>query len=261
MCEPFHSITQFPAISQEEGRFTSPGDNLSVLLSQTLQAPIITHGLALRDNAVINVKSDPFSNLGVEIDEFVNFSRLGLGHSESMEVAGLSRRKVPQLPDDTRYEVAWWERRVRIDGHFKGGPKWVEQQAFKSAEKYAQLSSIGNLSIFRRFLEQTVRKTTASRRACYFMRVLESLLTVEGRQQLYYKLQQAMGGQKGVDAIWSMEKLDADMFDRCVSAMLGFTRKRHLLVPEWADDDSLWVRKSAKGNVLEQEMNNQILVP
>ncbi len=250
MCEPFHSITQFPALTEEQ-------DSLRPQLEAATQSPIVSYGLALRDNATIKVISDPYADLGVEIDEFVNYSKMGLGHSESL--ARLPARARRRLPQDTRYEVAWWERRVRIDGGFYGGPKYLEQQAMESAKKYAHLASIGSLPIFRRFLETTVRRTDEWRRFQYFQRVLENLLTAEGREQLARKLQAAIGGRKGASILDSLPLLDVPLFDRCVNAMMGFTRKRELMVSEWADDDALWVKKS-KGGIIEEVMDKQLLI-
>ncbi len=248
MCEPFHSITQFPALDDEQ-------DSIRPQLEAAIQLPIRSYGLLLRDDTIINVKADPFSKFGVEIDEFINYSKMGLGHSESLE--GLAAKARMRLPQDTRYETAWWERKVRIDGAFYGGPKYLEQQALQSAKVYAELSSIGNLSIFRRFLETTVRKTEKYRRFQYFRRVLDNLVNAKGREILNRKLQAAVGGNKGFNINLSLERLDEGLFERCISAMLGITRKRELLVPEWADDDSLWVKKS-KG-VLDDVMSQQII--
>jgi hypothetical protein len=199
MCEPFHSVVQYPT-DDDQG-----GDNQSRLM----------WGLG------------KIYDWGKKIGSFFHFSKLGSGHTESIEWA---KTKHLMLPDDTRYETAWWCRQTRIDGIFNGGASGDGRYALACAEQYSRTVVTGDLGKFRRFFETSIEKS--SRGYSYVEHFLDDMLTYQARDEVLKRCKQIWGTSPMLAFARHKKELTA--------LLLGYTRKRNLLVPEWADDDRLW---------------------
>lgn len=212
MCEPYHSINQFEDHDPE--------------------SPRAALGLMGKIRAV-----------GTKIRSWLHFSKVGAGHSEAL-AKGL--QSVLDNLRGTRWEVGWWDRSVKIDGDYYGELDPVGAEI--ACGKYANLSSIGHIQIFRRWFEPTL---AATNRGNGYISAFRSMLTKEGRTQFEAKIRH-IGGPGLVRSLtfWSTHELDP----RVIKAMLGMTRKRELLVPEWADDDKLWAPIS-------QDKESRLILP
>lgn len=153
---------------------------------------------------------------------------MGHGHSESIgKLTPLARRL---LPDDTKYEAQWWDRRFRLDGYFHG-PEWNKQCAFTAAKDYAERVSIGNLTTVRQFIEMSMRH---SERNYGYVQMFPQMLNRKGRDIFHEKMKRFKLAING----WGNYENEA--LDRVIKLMLGYTRQRNLLTVEWADDSALW---------------------
>lgn len=198
MCEPTHSIVQYP--DQDSGG--NPTDSIIKAI------PIET-----KDGGV-------WQWLRKKIGSWFHFSKLGNGHSEAIgKLTPFARRL---LPDDTKYEALWWNRTVKLDGRFYG-EEFDKDAALQATQTYAEGVSIGSLTSLRRFLEVSMLK---SERAYRYVEAFVQMLN-----------------KKGADAFNKLLKRYCfNVVDhRVIKFVLGFTRKRELLVPEWADDTKLWL--------------------
>jgi hypothetical protein len=182
-------------------------------------------------------------DFGKKIFSWLHFSKMGRGHSESLHSVGTSFLSLQY----TAYEARWWDRQVSLDGSFRGS-QIDKDLALDAATRYASAVSIGSLGAVRRFLEQSMKNT--DRPHVYLTRFLEEMLNKEGQDVLQLKLKKILRVKKLDDLIrcsrsgkvWSEETLASTL-----SAMLGVTRKRNLLVPAWADDARLWVPSGGGG--------------
>jgi hypothetical protein len=215
MCEPFHSIVQFPH-SDDHGP----------------TGPRIEAGARLAEKSGYGVLG-----WGKRILRWLHFSKMGAGHSETMQQRGLASRF---LPTQTNYEVAWWNRVTKLDGGFHVGHSIEKDEALECAEVYAKRVSIGDLGQIRRFLEQSLLKSENS--GGYLGRFLDGMLNQEGRGVISGKLRKILGSENLALSLsrYDRLKLVGPPLDGSIKVVLGATRKRGFLVPEWADDDLLW---------------------
>jgi hypothetical protein len=162
---------------------------------------------------------------------------MGAGHSGAMLQRGLASRF---LPTQTNYEVAWWNRVTKLDGRFYAGHSIERAEALECVDTYAKRVSIGDLGQIRRFLEQSLRKSENPNG--YLEKFLDSMLNQEGRGVISEKLRKVLGADNLMLALsrFSRCKLVGPPLDGSIKVVLGATRRRGFLVPEWADDDSLW---------------------
>lgn len=133
MCEPNHSIVQYPD-QDDRGNPTS-----------TMIDAIPSNGDGFFTWAKKKIKS------------WFHFSKLGKGHSEAMSTLSAWARQ--RLPEDTKYEAAWWARTVRLDGRYNGGHEFDAAEAFNAAHEYAHRVSLGNMTLLRQFLQGSIQKT------------------------------------------------------------------------------------------------------
>lgn len=204
MCEPYHSIVQYPERDEHDN---DQGPKISGLGARAL-------------DFMKKVKS------------WFHFSKMGSGHSEAIRA---NRVTDLWLPPDTRYEVAWWNRTVKRDGAYHGhGFDAVE--ALECAEQYAKSVSIGDLGQLRRFLSVSLVKTE---RPHSYVEQFRQILNPQGRRALDDKMKW-IGFDEGVGYRWRLLVISDQVRERIVKSLVGLTRKRHLLVPEWADDKTLW---------------------
>jgi len=198
MCEPSHSIVQYP--SQDDGG--SP------------TAPLM--------DAIEKCQPEGwFARLKKRIGGWFHFSKMGYGHSEALLLTPESRRR---LPTENRYEAWWWVRKVALDGQFFG-PDYEKVDALECATAYAHKVSVGNLTLWRQFIESSMR--LSKRPHSYETAFVDLMLTAKGRDAFKAKSVRVNKSR------WNLET--------AIKLILGFSRKRELLVPEWADDTKLWV--------------------
>lgn len=197
MCEPKHSIVQYPDDHDDDASGQS-------------YVKSILQGLG---------------QWGKRIGNWFHLSKMGKGHSEA--VGQVSKGSVWQIWDTlTNYECFWWDRKVELDGMFRG--KIDKETALSSAKEYAKQVSIGSLTSLRRFLEASIKQT--ERPTLYLQRFHSSFLNQRGKKDFERRL-------RVVDV--SIDKANLSK-DALTKLMLGYTRRRGLLVPAWADDVSLW---------------------
>jgi len=209
MCEPNHSIVQYPD-KDDDNNPTGPRID-------ALAPPVGTDG-------------GYWTKLKKKVDSWFHFSYLGLGHSETIGRISTTARWM--LPLDTKYEAQWWDRKVKLDGCYNGH-EFDKAEALESATVYASKISIGNLHTLRQFLETSMKKSEAPWRYIYNFPMM---LTPAGRDLLQDKLRSALHNKTN----WITSFQCQDNLDTIIKVMLGFTRKRNLLVPEWSDDGKLW---------------------
>lgn len=210
MCEPFHSINQFE-----------------------------DHGPSA--NALQRVLG-PIKNLGTRIRGWLHFSKVGAGHSEGLaKISGNS----DLCYYGTQYETAWWNRQTHLDGIYRG--ELASADALIAAEQYAMRSSIGHIQILRRFLEPTLKTTD---RGYGYFAVFRNMLTSKGKDILERKTIQVVGAEEYRKMSMYAWHSSSTLGTSLINAMMGITRKRELLIPEWADDDKLWLPASSKGSVI-----------
>jgi hypothetical protein len=182
MCEPYHSIKQFP----DDGP-----------------------------------RSWGIKQFAKKIGRWLHLSRMGSGHSGAMMCAttlSLGEYESFILPDSYDYEVAWWERIVRNDGQASR-----DIDAMAAAKTYADKTSIGSLHALRQFLKESIFKSS---RSSEYLHQFSEILVV-GERRKYHKKLKYLGNTIG-------------KINKQINMVLGYTRKRGLLVPEWADDAKLW---------------------
>lgn len=214
MCEPHHSINQF---DDEDGPRTG-------MLKGAIQ-------------------STPKSWMK-RIWDWLHFSRMGAGHSEAMRASGFTREYI--APDMTRYEVSWWDRSIKRDGTYYSSRRSEYNEALSAAEKYAHSVSIGDLQMLRRFLEDSLSLSPNPEMYVHYFR---KMLNKEGIKEMEAKCMFISGGknssaQSVMSRLASVNRLSPEglvLIKAATKMVCGLTRKRALLVPEWADDDTLWV--------------------
>lgn len=162
---------------------------------------------------------------------WMHLSKMGSGHSETLS-ARSNQAMYRYHTTMSLYEAHWWDRKVTRDG----GPNFGEPQ-FAAAKEYANMVSIGNLSQLRNFLEQSLSAT--DRREPYVGRFYENFLNSTGRAEFAAKFKELFK----VSRFSSFSSLTNIKTESLTKFMVGFTRKRKLIVPEWADDDKLWVKQ------------------
>ena len=207
MCEPNHSICQIFNPAEEQNRN-------ALLFGQALN---------------IAWKKD----IGV----FTHISKMGAGHHETANTHGLSA----WLDNFTGYEVSWWDRKCKLDGYINCPPEFKEESLL-AAHQYADMVSIGSLHSLRQFLEVSLQKTT---RPLMYTYNFEFILNEKGRNNFYSKYRQLLKlvNQRYIRFKGIKEVLSFTDRKTITKILLGYTRKREFLVPEWADDDKLWVKK------------------
>lgn len=203
MCEPFHSIVQYPD-QDNDGNPTS---------------------------GKIDVIPGMMAKWTKKIASWFHLSKMGFGHSETVALTPLGRSR---LPEPTRYEAAWWNRQTKIDGPFQGLHQFEASEALESAKIYSKAVSTGNLHTLRKFLEASLMNS--DRPLLYVHQALEGLFTTKGQNELHRKFKMC---KIPLEHIY--KTMDIHMRTTICGLMLGMTRNRKFLVSEWADDDKLWI--------------------
>ena len=213
MCEPCHSVVQYPDdFDDSDLPFGGQMDKETRLKSALGKAFGWTR----------------------KIGKWFHFSRFGAGHSRAtME----DSRSTLYLPTPTLYEGEWWHREFKLDGW---GAR-ADEVARGAAEAYHNASVMGNMSLFRRFLETSMVKTNHPRGAyAYVEAMLESVWTSEGVNKLLEKFRRVFGPHASPVNVMSRRSNEREV-GKAIKIVMGFTRKRELFLPHFADDDKLWV--------------------
>ena len=234
MCEPMHSIVQFPTEPPEP---PSRGGMATDVNLTVQQQPVKARPwnwpsgpqLCQKIEEALKWGEGKIGDMLKKIGDFFHLSKLGTGHSGSIHYI---HKETMWLPDDTRYEAAWWNRTVKLDGEFHGKEE-KRGLALASASEYAKLSSIGSLSTLRKFLEMSMKKTEYI--GMYIMKFIDGLIVGRHRNEVVNKVKMICDFRS-----WCRINVPAEKLDSLIRALLGFTRKRNYLAPEWADDSVLW---------------------
>ncbi len=233
MCEPSHSIVQYPVSDPETQEPIRDLVKTAVATAQNLEiaeAPTPEKAEAIKSSLILPQ--------GVVIDRFINYSRLGSGHSEA--IGKLSPRIRCRLPEDVKYEAHWWERSVKLDGR---KPRWVNdygpEDSLNSATVYANRSSIGDMKIFRRFFENSLKHTD---RPANYVDPFLSMINNKGREHLARSIKKFYHGKGGSLALTITSALLGPEKDRMIGLLLKITRVREYLNDAWADGE-LWLPK------------------
>jgi len=206
MCEPTNSIIQYP---YNDGNGTPTEDRLGAW-KKVLE-------------------------WGKRVADWLHFSRMGSGHHEAAAMVGTF---YDRSPAETRYESLWWDRTVKLDGTYHG-QDFDQELALDAATGYAEAVSIGSLTALRRFLETSLRRSDM--RHLYVAAFLDNFLNKGGRNAFSNKLKSVFG-VKYLDLYELFgPQVQPERCESLIKCVLGFTRKRELLVPAWADDTKLWV--------------------
>ncbi len=201
MCEPSHSVVQFPD-HNDDGDFQ--GTKVESLLGKV-------------------------TRWTQKILSFTHLSRYACGHSENftntVNFYHLNRVQYWQ------YEGHWWNRNFIID---MGKP---HEEAVDTAKYYSDLLVTGSLGNFRRFFEESTKKTEYKNN--YFHAFFDKMLNQKGRQHATGHLKRFFG----INGFSFGAVIREGKTEQLTKFFMGYTRKRNLLVPEWADDPKLWTPK------------------
>lgn len=255
MCEPTHSIVAYP---DEDDR----GPTQTTIETAHEAVPSRRSGLG------------GIWDMIKKFGNWFHLSKLGKGHSEAI---GTFRPYVDTylMPQPVLYESLWWCRQVKLDSLFPTRRKFddlmphyskewqrIEQaEALECATKYARITSIGSLKMFRDFFEGSIKLT--ERPEMYFEHFIDNMLNSKARisaramirkitggmtditralcSSRGYYYEEAVNNGKRPPTFETVERWKKQLLALC----LGLTRKREALVPEWADDTALWVPQGA----------------
>lgn len=211
MCEPAHSIVQYPGDYDDSD--LPFGDTIDK--ESRLKAAL---GKAFRWTK--------------KIGEWFHFSHFGSGHG------GIANyRNTIFLPTPLLYEGEWWERKF----HFDGWGAKPTTRSTEAARTYHDASVMGNMSLFRRFLETSMTSSSHPRGAyVYVEALLEKVFTAEGANKLLEKFRRVFGRHATPAHVMSQQSSEQEV-EKAIKITMGFTRKRKLFLPHFADDTSLWV--------------------
>lgn len=217
MCEPAYSIIQYPDDDVKKDDDSRFGDHMTVR------------------SRLSSALGNKIADLGRKIKSWFHYSKVACGHSQAIMLSG---RSTLYLPQPTYYEGLWWDREFVRDGTYYGFD--VDSDlAFECAKEYNDTTVMASMSAFRRFLEESIIKSSYSIR--YVERLVEDTLNQNGRNAVIAKLRRIFGGSSG--AVLSDcfgYRVSPEKKLQATSVVMGFTRKRKLFLPHWADNDRLW---------------------
>lgn len=230
MCEPTHSIVQV------DDPNNPPDDSDTGSPQATFSSSLLMSKLG---------------SWAKKVKNWLHISKLGRGHSETVEARKVSVASYHYDMVFTLFEAEWWHRKVKLDhgGRMYFTPPQREAR-LAAATQYAENMSIGDLGRLRTFLEVSMQNS--DRPYLYAEQFRRAFLTFEGRVK--FEKEATTIFKKSLDNIFcditvpKGKKAPTEKgrvaLDSFIKFMLGFTRKRKLIVPEWADDEKLWVPKS-----------------
>lgn len=212
MCEPAHSIVQYPHDFSDDG---------------------LPFGGTMDKESRLKAALGKACGWTKKIGKWFHLSRFGAGHSNATEMSG---RSSLYLPNPELYEGLWWKREFQYDGWDRAA---VTEEAMQAAEQYHKASATGNIKLFRRFLETSMKRSNGWAHS-YVERMLDFVFTAEGGNKLLEKIRRVFGRDAQLSRIFSTPE-DSYNRDKGIGVLMGFTRRRNLFLPHFADDDSLWV--------------------
>jgi hypothetical protein len=209
VCEPSHSVVQFRDNDDDDQNLSAQGGSYK--------------------RAMLTTKLRDFAK---RVKSWFHVSRLGYGHSEAVGnvLSTVSLWDMDSIL--TRYEGHWWNRTVVFDGWFRG-PSFDKEFALEAATEYCHNVCTGNLSLLRQFLKTSLQKT---KRHDGYADAFRLMLNEKGKRQFEWDVKKKL--KKSVREVFSSP--DPALRAASTNLVLGYTRKRHLLIPEWADDNTLW---------------------
>jgi hypothetical protein len=154
MCEPAHSIVQYPVDFDDSdlpGQHISPEQRLSKL------------GKFIK-----------------RVGRFFHLSKLGAGHTFTM--SQVPAKIYEYLPPPISYEGVWWNKSFVTDGNFKH----QVPEAIEAAKQYHDIVCMGNMKTFRRFFEASLRKTDHIN--MYIDVFINYCLTRQGKEEVWNRL-------------------------------------------------------------------------
>lgn len=116
-----------------------------------------------------------------------------------------------------------------------GSPE-EEEDKLASAEAYSHAVCMGHIKKLRRFLENSLSSTDNFN--TYFTRIFDCFLTSVGRIKMEETLKKINGGRL-ID-IYGSAPPSQELIQPMTNALIGMTRQRRLIVPEWSDADECW---------------------
>lgn len=167
----------------------------------------------------------PLADIATKIRNWFHLSKAGAGHSEALTKA-LGGRFYDLR--ENKWEVAWWNREVKLDGDYRG--IFDPADAKIACEKYADMTAIGDIRTFRRWFEAVLQKT---HRPSTYLYVMERMFTAAGRDALAKAIRSVSPVKRYAPRV--------GMEPTLIKRVMGLTRKRELLIPEWADCPKSWV--------------------
>lgn len=212
MCEPYHSIVQYP-------KEAIIADRLHNCDTESYIKAALGKGYGL---------------LSLE-EDWIHLSKFGEGHHSKAN--NLFNRSFLYTVSPTLWEGEWWTRTFKIDS-FGRGSRGRAVESEQAAFAYHNRSVMGNMSLFRRFLETSMLQTRSLMGAfTYVDPLLTDVLTSEGANQLLDKFQKVFD-----DPPYRVlsRRGNRKEIERGIKVVMGFTRKRELFQSHFADDDSLW---------------------
>jgi len=205
MCEPHHSIVQFPPQDDDNPYSDLPGGRLGMVLGKV-------------------------ARVGKKVRGWFHLSRMGAGHSEAtQQIFGRV-----DLPGFNSLEVAWWKRQTRFD--FPSINR--SDEAWSAAREYAERTSIGHIQTLRRFLEESI---THSDRPWSYWEQMRQMLMPAGISQLEEKTRRVIGDKICRPSSFARISLSPKLQRQLANCIVGLTRQRNLLTPVWADENRLWL--------------------
>jgi hypothetical protein len=222
VCEPAHSIVQF-----------EPPDDSSPPPSDGGTTPSGWKGWLKKFGGLFHL-----SRMGNGHSESLTFHRDQLCADMNVAEPNLIYKKAPPflVKPLAYYETNWWERKLVLDGYGCNATDPIKiQESFDAAQQYASHVCLGSLHAFREFLGTSIMK---SGDPISYALNFRTMLNKRGRREYEHRIKVGK-----IETTYFKLNIIKDM-TKCRDGLrrlcLGFTRKRHLLVPEWADDASLW---------------------
>jgi hypothetical protein len=276
MCEPNHSIVQWDDNSPDDDESGGSGTPQSVPFSDADKES--------RVKAVFGGVAKWLKKLG----GFLNLSKFGAGHSSTTgRVTSVFGRDIKQVGRPILYETQWWSLAPpKLDGsftvpgvsgyyfnHYSGRViavsdkgYWTETiappeivalgeqyfaDALASAAKYDVLRCTQNMSVFRRFLEESLHSTEHP--GGYVYNFLHGVCTADARDAWFRKVRKIASQRfiatlssghedHAVTQYWTttMEREFAAVKKQIIAATIGLTRNRSFLKSHFATCDRLW---------------------
>lgn len=245
MCEPHQSIVQFNDDDYNNGQGGKP-----------------CHWAGRIAGAI--------KQYGKQIGRFFHITQFGSGHSRIMAEKKITTVASFSLhsnldPPHVKWEMLWPQRKMVFDSAIITNPDDLsvynsclsncytlysartkiadlEDRRLK-ARKYSEDTATGTMGKLRQFLNLSIRKSGEPEK--YVVNFFE-MLTKSGIVSLEKKIIAITGMKKDFSMFerfsWKLKKhlKDKRTLESVIKVILGYTRRRNFLTPEWADDTKLW---------------------